>query len=271
MATKGAGVMRSPGMSERERLERLDVLCAEERRATASRLASTVAHALGTPLNVILGRAAMISLGELSPDEVLQSARIIEEQVRSVTRLLQTMLRFTRDRLPPSEPEELGAVFAEVVSLLAPLAEARGVQLSLLCGARLLGRVPRARLAQVLTELLSFALGLVPRGERLELSLARSDGPEPEEAHALSAPGPQACFTFQLGGVPSSLVLPGAEQRARSSDVFEPWLAAEPGDRRAALALALAFGIAREHGAWIESGGDRRRTTLSLHWPLEGR
>ena len=62
------------------RLATLEHLRHADRLTTVGKLASGVAHELGTPLNVVLGRAKMIASGEAAGDEVGECARIISQQ-----------------------------------------------------------------------------------------------------------------------------------------------------------------------------------------------
>ena len=51
-----------------------------DRLTTVGKLASGLAHELGTPLNVVAGRAKLIAAGEVEGAEAIDSARIVAEQ-----------------------------------------------------------------------------------------------------------------------------------------------------------------------------------------------
>src|SRR6185436_17998309 len=70
------------------RLEALDQLRHAERLSTVGKLASGIGHELGTPLNVVSGRAKMVASGEVTGHEALESARIISEQAERMTRII---------------------------------------------------------------------------------------------------------------------------------------------------------------------------------------
>ena len=63
-----------------ERIKTLDQLRHADRLATVGKLASGIAHEMGTPLNVVSGRAKMIAAQEVSGGEVLDNARIIDRK-----------------------------------------------------------------------------------------------------------------------------------------------------------------------------------------------
>jgi signal transduction histidine kinase len=80
----------------------------EERYAALACAVSSICHALGTPLNVIAGRATLVRLAvEHGDPEITKHARIIEEQVAGLSRLLWAMRDFTDSSGPESEPRDV--------------------------------------------------------------------------------------------------------------------------------------------------------------------
>jgi signal transduction histidine kinase len=111
-----------------ERLVLLDRLRQAERQAVSSRVASVIGHLIGTPLNVIAGRAALIRANS-SDETTLENARRIEEQV---DRLAQRIRRLIEYLTPPDqavEPRSVAEVLYDAISLYRPIAERRGVRL----------------------------------------------------------------------------------------------------------------------------------------------
>ncbi len=84
------------------RLLAVDQLRHAERLTTVGKLASGLAHELGTPLNVISGRAQMIASGELQGVEATESARIVHEQSQRMTSIIRQLLDFARRGKPGS-------------------------------------------------------------------------------------------------------------------------------------------------------------------------
>ena len=64
------------GREQAARLTALEQLRHADRLATVGKLASGIAHELGTPLNVVAGRAQLIAGGELEGDDARASAKI---------------------------------------------------------------------------------------------------------------------------------------------------------------------------------------------------
>jgi signal transduction histidine kinase len=75
-----------------------------DRLTTVGKLASGLAHELGTPLNVVRGRAKLILDHEVEGDEVANSARIVVEQAERMTALIRELLDFARPRAPKKSP-----------------------------------------------------------------------------------------------------------------------------------------------------------------------
>ena len=62
-------------------------------------LAAEIAHEVGTPLNVIAGRAKGISKKSSDPEAVEKNATIIAEQAARITRIIQRLLDFSRRKV----------------------------------------------------------------------------------------------------------------------------------------------------------------------------
>ena len=119
--------------STRKRLETLEQLRHAERLTTIGRLASSVAHELGTPLNVMTGRARLIV-----EDEKLAAvhARVIIDQGERMTKIIRQLLDYARRRPAQRVEEDLCRVAADAVALLAPLATKKKMKTALQPGGR---------------------------------------------------------------------------------------------------------------------------------------
>src|SRR5208283_4365944 len=62
-----------------------------DRLTTVGKLASGVAHELGTPLNVIEARASMIANGETTPEESVTCARAVVRGTERMTRIIRQL------------------------------------------------------------------------------------------------------------------------------------------------------------------------------------
>lgn len=207
----------------------LDSLRQAERRAAISRVASVIGHLIGTPLNVIAGRAALI---RANPDQESskENARRIEEQVERLAGGIRRLIDSVTAPEPRPEPRAADVVVAEALALYEPIAERHGIAIVPV------SRLPSTVLADgttalvVLTSLLSLALRVPPRGKRVEL---RSE-------------------TMPQGGVAFELRIPGLLPPKSRLDRLDP-----PEEHDAASAerfqlLSLCYAMAKRRGGHLE-------------------
>lgn len=98
-----------------------------ERASAAHALGARLAHDLGTPLNVILGRASLIADDPEAPEELRKHAEVITKQVRALHGHVNAFIgavRATYEDLPRAHTE------------LAPIAEAASREVEGLAGER---------------------------------------------------------------------------------------------------------------------------------------
>ena len=90
------------------RIAAMEQLRHADRLKTVGRLASGIAHELGTPLNVVSGRAGLIASGKLSHDEIGQSVAAIKAEAEKMTRIIRQLLDFARAGSPVRRPSICG-------------------------------------------------------------------------------------------------------------------------------------------------------------------
>jgi signal transduction histidine kinase len=218
-----------------------------EKLATIGQLAAEIAHEVGTPLNVIAGRARATQRKSGDPDTVHKNAEIIAEQTARITRIIQRLLDFARRRVgPPSPvPVNLNAVTLTTMELLG----------SQFAAAKVKTRLVRAeglpavsgdgdRLQQVLLNLLLNAIQAMPDGGAiaLETSAARRQRPGLELAPEQTF----VCVEVSDTG--------GGIAEDRRDKVFEPFYTSKDGQGGTGLGLAVCAGIVKEHDGWMEVG-----------------
>jgi signal transduction histidine kinase len=213
-----------------------------ERLITVGRLASGMAHELGTPLNVVGMRAKMIAQGEIEGEEARDSGRIIAEQAARITRIMRQLLDFARRREPQKERIDLRAVAGRVVAFVQPVADKAGVHLALTSGPPVWLDADGAQLEQVLTNLVMNAIQSIPEeaGGKVEVDVVL--GAKPKDPAA--AQGEYACVLVSDTGTGIS-----EEDKLR---IFEPFFTTKEVGRGTGLGLSVAYGIVREHGGFID-------------------
>jgi signal transduction histidine kinase len=255
------GQLANARQSDQTRLEALEKLRHTERLATIGRLSAGMAHELGTPLNVIAGRAKLIASQPLTAEEIGKSARIIGEQAERMTAIMRQLLDFARRGTLRKSPINLEQLAASVFDLLRPESEKQGVRLILVpAEAPLLVLADPAQLQQVLLNLALNGLQAISGEGTLTLGLQRLDRAEPPQEPATAA-GPWAVAEVADSGVG----IPAENLPL----LFDPFFTTKDIGQGTGLGLAIAYGIVQEHGGWIEvesapGAGSRFRVYLPL-------
>lgn len=114
------------------RLKTLEQLRHTEKLSTVGQIAAGIAHEIGTPLNVVDGRAKMIISEQLEPEEVIGCAKIIKAQAERITLIIRQLLDFSRKkRTIHRTSENVVNLLHQVFHLLTPIATKQGVSLQL--------------------------------------------------------------------------------------------------------------------------------------------
>jgi signal transduction histidine kinase len=232
-----------------------------DRLGTVGKLTATVAHELGTPLNVVSGRARLIEAGEVEGAERVDSARIIVEQVERMTGMLRQLLGFSRRSGTQRSLQDLTPLARQVLTLLRPWADNAQVALVLDEPAeQLQARVDASLLHQALANLLVNAVQASPPGSGpVRLSLTRAETAPPEQPRH-----PRPCAVLRVTDAGTGMT---PEVLAH---IFEPFFTTKrPGDGTG-LGLSVTRDIVREHGGWLVAESQPGHgSSFSLHLPLE--
>lgn len=256
----GLGRWRETATQEFEaRMLALEQLRHSDRLATAGKLAAGIAHELGTPLNVVSGRARLISSDELDDEETHDSARVIEEQAERMAHIIRQLLDFARVEHRRTEKADLRDVAHEVCALLRPTSEKKGVELVYQSPPKPVEAVfSWSHVLQAVMNLVVNAVQAAPSGSQviLETQLVRTS---PPPGHGDPSADWASLAVHDSG--------PGmtAEVAAR---VFEPFFTTKGVGEGTGLGLSVAYGIAHEHGGWIDlSTSPKDGSTFSLYLP----
>jgi PAS domain S-box-containing protein len=245
--TKGMGVVASiVDISERKRLE--IQLRQAERLAELGTLASGMAHEIGTPMNVILGRAEYL-LQRTADEGMKKGLATIITQVERITKVMNQLLAFARRRTPERRAVDLGGIVDDSLEMF----QERVAQSRITVEKAIEANMPSVRadpdqLIQVLINLVMNSIHAMPEGGRLRLSLAR------ENSHV------------RLGVSDTGHGMP---EEIRSK-VFEPFFTTKDFGKGTGLGLTVVKGIIEEHGGTItvESAVDKG-TTFWIRLPLD--
>jgi signal transduction histidine kinase len=250
-----------------ERLRAIEQLRHADRLATVGKLASGIAHEVGTPLGVALVRANMISAGRVTGAEAREGARIIGEQVERIARIIRQLLDFARGRSvrPPGEgarrePVDVASLVEKTLSLVQPLADKRQLTLDFHAAAEL--PKPSADEGQIQQVLLNLVVNSInacdqPGKVMVEISLKKTTAP----ADVGGAEGEYLCLSVADEGVG---IAPEILPR-----IFEPFFTTKGVGEGTGLGLSVAYGIVREHGGWIDvQSAARKGSRFSVYLPV---
>ena len=158
-------------ISERKRIQ--DQLQKAERLAELGTLASGMAHEIGTPMNVILGRAEY--LFQRTADEGMKKGlATIVTQVERITKVMNQLLAFARRRTAERRAVDLGEIMEDSLEMFQERIAHSCITVEKSIEANLPAvHADRDQLVQVLLNLVMNSLHAMPEGGRLRLSLAR--------------------------------------------------------------------------------------------------
>ena len=153
-----------------------------DRLKTVGRLAAGIAHELGTPLNVVSGRAGLIASGKLSSEEIQSSARTIKSEAERITTIIRQLLDFARPMQPQRCTVDVTGIVERTVDLMQTLADKRQVRLVVAAPpTRTWAQVDANQIQQVLTNLLMNAIQSMPGGGTVTIGLRQTRSARPSE------------------------------------------------------------------------------------------
>jgi signal transduction histidine kinase len=231
-----------------------------EKLATIGQLAAEIAHEVGTPLNVIAGRARSIQKKAKDPEAVEKNAEIVAEQTARITRIIQRLLDFTRRKVGATERAavNLNELASSTIELLSGQFSTAKVRTRVDKESEL-PKIPgdADRLQQVLINLLLNAVQAMPDGGLLAI-----------ETRTVSRTRPGLETAAEQRFVRCSVADTGIGIRGDIKDkIFDPFYTTKEGQGGTGLGLAVCSGIVKEHDGWIEvddgaSGGTIFRVYL---------
>jgi signal transduction histidine kinase len=229
-----------------------------EKLATIGQLAAEIAHEVGTPLNVIGGRARTLhkkaerieeriadrpaEVAELAK-EIEKNAGIITDEVARITKIIRQVLDFSRQRGPTLTQVQLGAVVAEALEFLSETIARQGITVDVheVGSSRTVPGDPD-QIQQVCLNLFMNAIHAMPKGGTLRIAteqvVRRKGGLD------LAAPAAYEVLTVADSG-------PGIPDADRDK-IFEPFFTTKDEGQGTGLGLAVSHGIVKDHDGWIE-------------------
>jgi signal transduction histidine kinase len=221
-----------------------------EKLATIGQMAAEIAHEVGTPLNVIGGRARALGKGALGkgkkagdPVEVLKNLEIIQTQVGRITKIINQVLDFSRKQGPTVTRVPIGPVVTEALEFLGETLHRQMIETTVVMTAKDI-EVPgdADQIQQVCLNIIMNAIHAMPSGGHLtvavELVTRRKEGLD------VAAPLEYALLEIADTG-------PGISPADREK-IFEPFFTTKDEGQGTGLGLAVSHGIVKDHDGFIE-------------------
>lgn len=210
-----------------------------DRLVTLGQLSAGLAHEIGSPLQVLHGRARRLLRNAEDADEVRRVAEVIVGQAERITRIVRQLLDVARRRPRNTLGEPIAAV-RSVVELLELEARRRGVTVEL----RVQGELPAEAvevdtLQQIALNLARNALQASHEGGHVVLALGRGKVVHP--ATAVHVPSLRLEVLDDGAGIDPAI----------RSQLFEPFFTTRSGDGGTGLGLAIVGTLAKELGGMV--------------------
>jgi two-component system, NtrC family, sensor histidine kinase HydH len=235
------------------RLQRADKL------VTVGQLSAGLAHEIGSPLQVLNGRARAIAARSDLPADVRRSADVLANESDRITRIVEQLVTFSRQTIPSIAGADIAAPVRDIVELLEPDARRHDVRLEFHCDAALpAANVDVGQVQQVTMNLLRNAVAAAPPKGRVRLSLesgsfSRAGGPpQPSVSMIVEDTGE---------GIPDAFL----------PRIFEPFFTTRSHNGGTGLGLAVVKTIVDAHGGAITvTSRVGAGTRFTVHFPVAG-
>ena len=247
-----------------------------EKLATIGQMAAEIAHEVGTPLNVIGGRARTISkiiARQSNPDEgsgelvknpsaeIVKNAGIIGGEVERITKIIRQVLDFSRQRGPTITRVRVPSIAAEAVEFVAEATRRQGITVEIAPTPADLPDIPGdpEQIQQVCLNLLMNAIHAhCRRGGTLRLGVERVV----RRKGGLDLAAPAEYVGLEISD--SGTGIPEAHR----DRIFEPFFTTRDEGQGTGLGLAVSNGIVKDHDGWIEvESGEGRGAVFRVYLP----
>ncbi len=213
-----------------------------ERLASLGRLAAGLAHEIGTPLNVISGRAESLQRSYAGQDPAERHLGIIIAQIDRIVRIVRDMMDFARPKPARRARLDLGASVTAVLELLDRKLSDAGVTLE----THLDPELPEVsadadQMQQLILNLAMNGIDAMSEGGRLRVDLRRVEGTPPG-----GTDGAVACVRLDVTDTGTGIAPEDLDR------VFDPFYTTKDAGRGTGLGLSVAHSIVEEHGGWFD-------------------
>jgi PAS domain S-box-containing protein len=231
-------------VSERKRLQ--EQLRRTERIAELGTLASGMAHEIGTPMNVILGRAEYL-MDRVTEEPIKKGLKTIITQVERITRVMNQLLSFARRKTPERRPLDLRKVIEDSAEIFHERLARNRIRIEMdLAGPCPLVLADADHMSQLAINLIMNAVHAMPDGGTLKVGLV----PERDMV--------KLTVVDTGHGIPGDVI----------KKIFEPFFTTKEFGQGTGLGLTVVKGIIEEHqGSIAVESEEGKGTTFRVLLP----
>ncbi|MFA6222351.1 MAG: ATP-binding protein [Desulfomonilaceae bacterium] len=221
-----------------------------DRLASLGQTAAGVAHELNTPLGIILGYTQLLLRGCNVQDGSHGDLEIIQKQTKNCKRIVQDLLKFSRDSQTKKSYVDLIECFNEVISLLGHQFEKEGV-------------IVKTSFEPDLPKIFA-------DGEKLEQVLVNLMVNAKQAISGNGTIAVTAKIDQEHQGILISVSDNGCGMSPKTAEkIFDPFFTTKPVGVGTGLGLSVSYGIVQAHGGRIEvESKEGVGTTFTVLLPL---
>jgi signal transduction histidine kinase len=232
------------------KIEAIEQLRHADRLKTVGQLAAGFAHEVGTPLNVISGRAEMILANNtLSPEQTSKHAQAIKDESDRISSIIHKLLDFARRTPSQKNRCDLREVITHSVELIRPLTEKRRVNVHTdLPDRPAESNFDFNQLQQVLMNLIDNAVDASKEGQAVDVILKRRSAADR--------------WAIQIVDHGSGIATD------HQNEIFQPFFTTKEVGSGTGLGLSIVHGIVEEHDGTIRCESEiDLGTTITIELP----
>lgn len=213
-----------------------------ERLASVGQLAAGLAHELGTPLNIIGGRAEYLLRRDRSPDEMRDNLEVIRSQSDRIASIVRRLLAFARRKEPNLRPVDMPGFLKNIHHTLEHQLQAKHIQVEFKTppSVPILHADPDL-LQQVFLNLYSNALHALGDGGLIRIVVEITDQGNHLPLGENGARWMRVIFQDNGAGI----------AREHLDRVFDPFFTTKDIGEGTGLGLSVIYGIIKDHGGEI--------------------
>jgi len=247
-------------ISEAEEREALEMrLQRADKLVTVGQLSAGLAHEIGSPLQVVNGRARLIAGRADLPADVRHGAEVLAKESDRIAHIVEQLLTFSRQTVPAIAGVQLVSPVRDIVELFEPEARRHDVRLEFHCDESLpAANVDAGQVQQVVMNLLRNAVYATRPKGRVTLSLASGSL---SKANGPAQPSVSLVVEDTGEGIAETLL----------PRIFEPFFTTRSHTGGTGLGLAVVKTIVDAHGGTIAvTSTPGQGTRFTVHFPIAG-